>query len=197
MGMELEKRYSLSEGEYCLLLGQFQWSQPERVCDLTLGMSGPTSMQTHGWVVRLRCTDADTKMEYKAPINPEWTAWSEFSTTVGSFGQCVSILQAIGLKPGLLLDRTRRMAREDGVTLSLDDVKGLGYFVEVEVEAAEASDARALRLIGSMCERLRLAGKPEAKPYGEILLGRMASDSQLQLRHEALVRRIIEETADE
>jgi hypothetical protein len=72
--MEFELRYRLDEEETAALEERLSWSPAVRVCDLTLGPSGATSMQTDGWVVRLRQSGAKTRMEYKAPKNAEWSA---------------------------------------------------------------------------------------------------------------------------
>jgi predicted adenylyl cyclase CyaB len=184
--MEVERRFKVSKQEYDALLTRIEWSTPDRVCDLTFGPSGPTSMQTHGWVVRLRQTSAGTRMEYKAPRNAEWSAWTEYSTSVGSFPETIRILAAIGLQTGLLLDRTRRVATLQSATLSLDDVLGLGLFIEIEVEAGGDDEEQALKAIEEIRESLGLESNPD-RPYGEILLARLTTDAAFRDEHERLI----------
>lgn len=75
--MELELRFRLSEQEFRRFERQFDWSVEKRVFDLTLGPSGATSMQTHGWVLEAelsaagRCADA---WDTLALIADDWGA---------------------------------------------------------------------------------------------------------------------------
>ncbi|GAB3967437.1 class IV adenylate cyclase [Plantactinospora veratri] len=188
--MELEFRFRLSGDEFARCVEKFDWSPPMRVCDLTLGPSGATSMQTHGWVIRLRQTPGRTRMEYKAPTNPDWSAWKEIGTDVADFGVTAEILRLAGLQVGLLLDRVRRVATDGPVTLSLDDVKGLGQFVEIEVEADGPDDRDAHRELERVRADLGLLGRDTARPYGEILLNRLESEPDFRLEHEQMIKTV-------
>lgn len=195
--MEVERRFRVSREEYDHLLAKIDWSASDRVCDLTFGPSGATSMQTHGWVVRLRQASSGTRMEYKAPRNAEWSAWTEYSTSVGSFSETLKILSATGLQTGLLLDRTRRVATHEGATLSLDDVLGLGMFIEIEVTVNGPDDAQALKEIERVQESLGMDGKSPERPYGEILLGRLTSDAAFREEHGRLIEGLLNGTDEE
>lgn len=188
--MELEFRFRLSDDEFAHGLNRFDWSPPLRVCDLTLGPSGATSMQTHGWVIRLRQTPGRTRMEYKAPTNSDWSAWMEIGTDVGDFGATAEILRLAGLQFGLLLDRVRRTATDGPVTLSLDDVKGLGRFIEIEVEADGPGDRDAHRELERVRTDLGLLGRETARPYGEILLKRLESEPDFRAEHEQMIKAV-------
>lgn len=178
--VEIEQRFKITTEEYDDIVARFDWTAGTRVCDLTFGPSGATSMQTHGWVIRLRQTDDSVRMEYKSPANEEWSAWVEYSITVDDFGHAAKILQSAGLQPGLLLDRVRRTASSDGISLSLDDVRGLGKFIEIEVRTQSASDSEAHEAIARMRDELNLPEGSAARPYGELLLHRLADDPELR-----------------
>ncbi|MFI7430582.1 CYTH domain-containing protein [Micromonospora sp. NPDC049836] len=169
---------------------KFDWSPPMRVCDLTLGPSGATSMQTHGWVIRLRQTPGRTRLEYKAPTNSDWSAWMEIGTDVADFSATAEILRLAGLQVGLLLDRVRRTATDGSVTLSLDDVKGLGQFVEIEVEADGPDDRVAHGELERIRGELGLLGREAARPYGELLLNRLESEPDFRLKHEQMIKAV-------
>jgi predicted adenylyl cyclase CyaB len=171
--VEIEFRFELTDDEFLSYQRELDWSAATRVCDLTLGPSGATSMQVDGWVVRVRQQGAQARMEYKAPAAPDWSAWCEYSTEVGDFRETVRILSATGLRAGLVVDRTRRTAQDGPITLSLDDVRGLGHFIELAAEADTAEDPAARTAIASTQHRLGLTGRPTARPYGEILLSRL------------------------
>jgi len=191
--MEVERRFRVSEQEYQSLVNRLDWSPADRVCDLTFGPTGATSMQTDGWVVRLRRTGSGTRMENKAPRNAEWSAWVEYGTSVGSFAETARILLATGLRAGLLLDRTRRVSSSGDATLSLDHVLGLGRFIEIEVEVATTEDAQALKAIKKVQQSLGLLDKSAERPYGEMMLGRLNSDAAFQAEHDDLIKQALED----
>jgi len=135
-------------------------------------------------------------MEYKAPRNAEWSAWVEYGTSVGSFAETARILLATGLKAGLLLDRSRRVASCGSAVLSLDDVRGLGRFIEIEVEVDTSDDAQALKAIKEAQHSLGLQDKSAERPYGEIMLGRLNSDAPFQAEHDNLIKQVLEDIDD-
>jgi hypothetical protein len=56
--MELEYRFELAEAEFKELAQGTDW-EVSSVTDLTMGLSGATSMQTDHWIVRLRTATAE------------------------------------------------------------------------------------------------------------------------------------------
>jgi predicted adenylyl cyclase CyaB len=185
---EYEVRYRAGEFEVERLLRDIRWSESRRVLDITFGPSGAESMQIDGWVLRLRQEDDAVRLEFKSPLNSDWTLWNEISVKVDSLLDTARILGLIGLQPGLLLDRTRRTAVYGGVQLSLDQVADLGTFVELEaLDAVSEEDAR--QRIRAACGELGLGADHEpAPPYGELLLRAFAEDSNLQRSHDERIR---------
>jgi len=184
--VEIELRFELSREEFDSFRQEWDWSAPTRVCDLTLGPSGATSMQIDGWVVRVRQQGAQARLEYKAPRDPAWSAWLEYGTEVGDFRETVRILSATGLRAGLVVDRSRRTAHDGLITLALDDVRGLGHFIEIAAEADDPADPTAHSAIAATQARLGLTGRPTARPYGELLLARL-QEPDFQARHAQLL----------
>jgi predicted adenylyl cyclase CyaB len=190
--MEFELRYRLDEEETAALEERLSWSPAVRVCDLTLGPSGATSMQTDGWVVRLRQSGAKTRMEYKAPKNAEWSAWVEYGTDVGDMAETIRILTAVGLRPGLLLDRTRRTATYGPATLSLDNLRGLGTFVEIEIETDGQGLDAGRTLLESIRSDLGIPERPSQRPYGELMLGLLERDEVFRKAHDEMIEQILQ-----
>jgi predicted adenylyl cyclase CyaB len=184
--VEIELRFELSEDEFNAFGRSFDWSAATRVCDLTLGPTGADSMQTAGWVVRVRQQGGQARMEYKAPRDEAWSAWLEYGTDVGDFRETVRILAATGLRAGLVVDRSRRTARDGRITLSLDDVRGLGHFIEIAAEADDPDDPRARAALVATQTRLGLTNRPSARPYGELLLSRL-EEPAFRATHNELV----------
>jgi hypothetical protein len=89
---EYELRYRANESDVDRLLRMVRWSDPSRVLDLTFGRSGAESMQIDGWVLRLRQENDAVRLEFKSPLNSDWTLWNEVSVRVDSFGRAARIL---------------------------------------------------------------------------------------------------------
>jgi predicted adenylyl cyclase CyaB len=188
---EFELRFALSAEEYGRIQFELPWGPRTRVVDLTLGLSGATSMQTHGWVVRLRRYDAKVRLEFKGCRGPDWSSWTEHGTEVSDFSSAVNILTSIGLQPGLLLDRVRMSAIQDGVTYSLDDVRGLGSFIEIEVCLDDGNEADARRMVEQAQRRLSLGTRAAARPYGEQMLQFLNSDPEARTASDEAIRELL------
>lgn len=75
-------------------------------------------------------------LTYKGPlVEVESKTREEIETQVGSRAAVTEILEALGFSPAATVRKTRRRYELDGFTVSLDDVEGLGEFVEIEGEA--------------------------------------------------------------
>ncbi|MDH3998023.1 MAG: CYTH domain-containing protein [Desulfuromonadales bacterium] len=183
--IEYEKRFKLTDKEYAnILAGSISWSDPTTVTDITFGLSGATSMQTHGWVVRVRKKRGKVIVDYKAPIDKDWTQWEEIAMEVSDFSSAISFFMKIGLKPGLVLERERREALMGGVSLSIDDFKYLGKFIEIEVDG---ENDRTKTLFNNSISSLGLGNKTPQKPYGSLLLEKMNNSADIKNQIEQYV----------
>jgi predicted adenylyl cyclase CyaB len=188
--MELEYRFELAEAEFKELAQRMDW-EVSSVTDLTMGPSGATSMQTDHWIVRLRNSDDRVRMEYKAPANSDWSAWVEYGIEIDDLCEAVRLLRAIGLRPGLLIDRVRRTTRNGVVTCSLDDVAGLGYFIELEVDVTETEEREGLALLESTRQEFGLAKRRSERPYGELMLQRIELDEAFREQQNKLIEDLL------
>jgi predicted adenylyl cyclase CyaB len=189
---EIELRFALSADEHARFRSLLPWGPEKRVVDLTLGPDGARSMQLHGWVVRLRRSDDSVRLEFKERRDGDWSSWTEYGTEVGDFADTVRILTAIGLRPGLLLERVRRTAVEQPVTYSLDDVRGLGHFLEIEVAAEDGCEAEARELIEQARERLELGSRKAERPYGELMLRALDDDPDARADSDRAIRELLD-----
>jgi predicted adenylyl cyclase CyaB len=190
--IEVERRFRLSQGDLSRLENSLDWSSPEQVRDLTFGPSGARSMQVDGWVIRLRSKGEGTRMEYKAPATPDWTSWTEIGVDIDDFGNGARLLQRIGLKPGLLIDRSRRIAHDGDLVFSLDGFDLLGDFLECETSSA-ATEEEGLGAIAQACAELGLLDPDGSRPYGELLLDLMAEDPEVRRRHDEEIAALLGE----
>jgi predicted adenylyl cyclase CyaB len=186
--IELERRYSISDATFSQLQtsSEIAWSDAKQVTDITFGPSGAESMQIDGWVLRLRKTETSCELQFKSPANQDWTAWKEISVTVDSASNAVQLLSAIGLRIGLLLDRSRSVGCWRGYKLSLDDFAILGKFIEVEVEA-NAHSAEAPAFVDFL-DYFGIPNATECEPYGLLMLKRLKAEPELGAAVEEYVR---------
>jgi len=83
------------------------------------------------------------KLTYKGPlIDSESKSRREHETTVEDPNALRGILEGLGFTPAYTVEKDRTFYRYDGYTITLDDVRDLGTFVEVEREAERVEPAR-------------------------------------------------------
>lgn len=122
--------------------------------------------------VRVRRTGDGAALTYKGPRRGgETKTRSEHETTVADPAEAGAILERLGFTP-LAPVRKERVVYEVGAwTVTLDDVEGLGRFVEVERVVGEGADVEALEAEAlDLLEDLG-AGDPEPRSYLELVLG--------------------------
>jgi adenylate cyclase class 2 len=97
--------------------------------------------------VRRESADEDQTVlvTYKGPLVDDASKTrEEYETGVDNPFAVESILDGLGFEPAETVEKERERFELDGYTVTLDDVTGLGEFVEVEVEVPEndVEDAR-------------------------------------------------------
>lgn len=176
--IEYEKRYQISDDTYEAIhkCPGIEWSDVTRVIDVTFGLSGAESMQINGWVVRLRKMDEKVSLEYKAPLNKDWTEWKEIAVGIDNAKNAISMLQHIGLKPGLLLDRERITGKWKEGIVCLDKFALLGTFVELEI-----CNQNGVQLFFRDFEnKFNLSETNQCEPYGKLMLARLKDNLYLR-----------------
>ena len=133
--------------------------------------------------LRIRQTDGDNFLTYKGPkIDAETKTRREIEvplapgeSAAATFG---SLLEALGFSPVSKVQKTRTpltvVWQGQSVEVALDDVNGLGTFVELELMADEAEVDAARDAILSLASELDL-GNAERRSYLELLLERAAA----------------------
>ena len=95
----------------------------------------------------------ESLITYKGPkLDRVSNARTEYETGVSDGGTAQKLLEALGYRPLAEVDKVRRTYRLDQVTLCLDQVQGLGGFLELELlvpgeEQREAAVERLLALL--------------------------------------------------
>ncbi|WP_435064921.1 class IV adenylate cyclase [Halobaculum sp. EA56] len=81
----------------------------------------------------------ETRVTYKGPlVEAESKTREEFETGVADAEATEGILAGLGFEPAATVEKDRAFYALDGYTVTLDEIPGLGQFVEVEREAEEA-----------------------------------------------------------
>ncbi|MEF8814353.1 MAG: class IV adenylate cyclase [Halovenus sp.] len=110
--------------------------------------------------LRVRTESADgntsTALTYKGPlVDAVSKTREEAETDVGDPEAVRNILSGLGYEPAATVSKRRERYLVDGCTVTVDDVNGLGEFVEVELETDGDIDAARER-VATVLERLGL-----------------------------------------
>jgi len=90
--------------------------------------------------VRRETRDGGTeaRLTYKGPlVEAESKTREEYETGVDDGETAAAIVDNLGFDPAATVEKERRFYHHDGYTITLDDVEGVGEFVEVETETDE------------------------------------------------------------
>ncbi len=100
----------------------------------------------------LRIRDSDKKTFTFKALTDVTGAWEEYQTAIDSPEQMRKILEKIGFTNSLTMTKKRTQAKLDDFEVCLDNVKGLGPHIEVELQSEDKNEAkkRILELLGKM-----------------------------------------------
>jgi len=95
-------------------------------------------------VLRLRETEAKAFLTYKGPrLGRRFKEREEVEVEVGDARAARELLEALGFVEVGRVDKRRRIFERAGVKVCLDEVRGLGFFAEIELVAADRDRAEA------------------------------------------------------
>jgi adenylate cyclase class 2 len=88
-----------------------------------------------------RADETVTRLTYKGPLmEAESKTREEIEASIANGDDVSAIFEALGFEPAATVRKERRRFRLDDLTVTLDEVEGLGEFLEVETEV-ETEDA--------------------------------------------------------
>lgn len=129
--------------------------------------------------VNLDGGEACTFITYKGPKLDNFTqSRDEIETSIGDFDCMRAILKKLGYPEVLTVEKTRRYFRAKDITLCLDEVSELGYFIELETLIDSTSQTEKDASIGRLMNLLDQL---------EISRDRLTRKSYLELRIESLM----------
>ena len=123
--------------------------------------------------LRLRFTEEGCLLTYKGPKMKEFRlkAREELNTVVGSGDIMGTILERLGFLPVAEVEKWREYYEYRGALVSLDEVKGLGTFVEIEAPSGSAQE-NPQEFVLDIAKEIGVEGEPILASYLELLLSR-------------------------
>ena len=130
--------------------------------------------------LRIRSVGDENCLTYKGPkVDTATKTRREIEPALGAGAgnaeRVSEVLIALGFRPVHVVEKRRRIAeivwQEMRVEIALDNVDGLGDFLEIEITVEEAQLAAAQTCLASLAEHLELSA-PERRSYLEMLLAK-------------------------
>ena len=123
--------------------------------------------------LRVRYDDTGVTVTYKAPKIRVGSAKAreEFNLAVASGETLEEILSRLGFRRAATVSKVREFYEKEDVTVTLDDVEGLGRFIEIEILTEDDTKDAAER-IGAVAKGLGVDGPPIYTSYLEMLLSK-------------------------
>ncbi|MCK8517499.1 class IV adenylate cyclase [Methanoculleus sp. 7T] len=123
--------------------------------------------------LRVRYDDTGVTVTYKGPKVRVGNAKAreEFNLAVASGETLEAIISRLGFRRTAGVSKVREFYELGDVTVTLDDVEGLGTFIEIEILTEEGKEDAADR-IGVIAKELGVDGPPIYTSYLEMLLSK-------------------------
>ncbi len=97
--------------------------------------------------LRIRKDSEGIKLTYKgAKVDVETKSREEIKISIDSFEKARDMLTRLGFKPVAVVEKIRKIYRVRGseVIICVDEVKGVGKFIELEIESDSIDDKETL-----------------------------------------------------
>lgn len=123
--------------------------------------------------LRIRTSGEVTSLTYKGPKIGLGgiKAREEIIVPLASGGAMEEILERLGFTRTAIVEKIRETYHVEGAFVTLDQVEGLGSFVEIEAPPG-LPEAEAVALIGRIRGILRVGGEETTLSYLELILAR-------------------------
>jgi adenylate cyclase class 2 len=123
--------------------------------------------------LRIRSTEEGASLTYKGPKIglAGIKAREELIVSVDPKEAMEGILLRLGFTRTAVVEKTRETYRVEGTSVALDEVKGLGSFVEIEAPSG-LGEKEAIALINRVREELEVKGGETTLSYLEMILAK-------------------------
>lgn len=174
--LEVERKFSISEIQYkktqASLDAENSTSIPLRQIDqiFLFGSSSFKNFKRGDPVMRIRTSNDALYLTYKRSVTAGGDR-IEHELKIDSAEVAQELLNELGYQQAVVVDKVRRNYVVGDLTVSLDDVHGLGYFIEVELLCA--SEDKVADAVTQILNYTRALGIPESaleeRKYDEML----------------------------
>ena len=118
--------------------------------------------------LRIRRQGSKQTLYYKGPkVDAETKTREEIAVPLSDAEDMKKVLLRLGFVPVAVIDKKRDIYQLYGVEVALDDVNGLGHFVELEVQGEDVEKGKAM--LKRTMSALGLEGS-ERRSYFELML---------------------------
>lgn len=119
--------------------------------------------------LRIRKSNGKVELTYKGPkISSQSKSRLEINVEISSLEDMDRILQNLGFKKVIELEKTRWNFKVNNYTISLDSVKGLGDFLEIE--GIDVDEKNLLNFVNNFLSENEIKGEFTLKSYLELLV---------------------------
>jgi len=175
--IEVEKKYRLPADAQDIverIRELYSLSKAVRQADLVYlnGISSFKDFTPGDPVLRCRSVDDAVTFTVKQKL-PEGGVWEvELPVNDAGVDRVEDFVACLGWNLVTRVVKTRRSAQADNITIVVDDVEGLGQFVELEVLVATTEEVEyALTSISRLCTKLGISEEwEEERKYDELLM---------------------------
>ncbi len=145
--LELEVKAALSD-DAAARLRRFHLSPVDRQTHVDTYYRHPsTDFVATDEALRIRRAGPTTFITYKGPrLSRDAKIREEHELTVSDFSEARAILECLGFIEVATVEKTRQRFSHDGMCIAIDDVKGLGRFIEVEVLLEDLTESAEERI---------------------------------------------------
>lgn len=109
-------------------------------------------------VQKLRTGRTETRMTYKGPkLDDRSSTRTEYEITVNALETARKLLEALGFHPAASVEKVRQTLEKDEVTVCLDQVTGLGAYLELEILQESGSQQQAVDALLNLLDALNVS----------------------------------------
>mgnify|MGYP001772829155 CR=1 FL=1 len=166
MGIEREIKLKVPDDfdlEYYLINNGGKLIKREKQIDLYLDFDD-LRIKSSGSALRLRISGKNYFITFKGPQKEDLIKnRDEYEVKVSDYGQTLKIFESIGIKEKFRITKDRATVRFNGLNFEIDDVEGLGKFVEIEVKFD-----KEVERVKKIMEMAGVKWNPILKGYAEL-----------------------------
>jgi adenylate cyclase, class 2 len=123
--------------------------------------------------LRVRYSNGRVIVTYKGAKRPDFKfkAREEINIGIENGETFEKLLHRLGFQDTAVVDKVREYYRYENASIALDDVNGLGFFVEIELSGQKNAE-NAENVIKTIAEKIGVEGEHILSSYLELLLAR-------------------------